>query len=188
MMLRTAIPAVLATGATLALVNVNVPTDGSPDDLVSVKSASEGRGTSTLGTASARVARWPRDDRSIDRQPDCRVERCEISLEPLVTLSDSASPGLFGDRIFVERDGLGRWITSTIAFDRLAVFGPSGDFERVIGRDGEGPMEFRRAMPPFRAPAGDGRGEDQATDSAASSVVRNSMCAFICRFSSRWYD
>lgn len=83
---------------------------------------------------------------------DCRTERCEITLEHLVTLSDAVDPGLFGERIFVQQDGVGRWITSTIHFDQLAVFSASGELEQVVGRRGKGPMEFDLVVPPLLAP------------------------------------
>lgn len=89
---------------------------------------------------------------SASKPVDCRTERCEIALEHLVTLSDSADPGLFGERLFVQQDGAGRWITSTISFDQLAVFSASGEFEQVVGRRGQGPMEFRMVVPPLLAP------------------------------------
>jgi hypothetical protein len=83
----------------------------------------------------------------------CRRVGCEIELRHFVTLSDSAHPGLFGRRIFVGTDGTGTFVTTTAAFDRIAVFEPDGTLAGTIGRPGDGPGEFKRAFSPLRGPA-----------------------------------
>lgn len=62
-------------------------------------------------------------------------------------LSDANAPGLFGgNRIFVQRDSRGRYFTTTLMFDAIAVFDSTGRFEKTVGRSGSGPGEYRFAM------------------------------------------
>ncbi|MGH7500929.1 MAG: hypothetical protein ACREL7_04150 [Longimicrobiales bacterium] len=70
----------------------------------------------------------------------------------VVQLSDSAEPGLFGNQVFVQRNSRGRFLTSTIMFDRIAVFDTTGVLRRTIGRRGDGPGEFSRVMTPVPGP------------------------------------
>jgi hypothetical protein len=86
---------------------------------------------------------------------DClnRSVGCVITLEPVVTLSDSARPGLFGESTFVQSDASGRFIATTLGMEALAIFDRKGELVEVVGRAGDGPGEFRRVMTPQRGPA-----------------------------------
>lgn len=100
----------------------------------------------------------PIEDAAV-RDPDetiagtCLRTGCDIELRHVVTLSDSADPGLFGRRIFLNADSGGDFITTTIGSDRLAVFGREGALHGTIGGQGDGPGEFRLASLPLRGPA-----------------------------------
>jgi hypothetical protein len=63
-------------------------------------------------------------------------------LSHVVTLSDSAEPGVFPDamRMYVAQDRSGRFFVA--GGDRMSVFDTSGRLETVIGRRGAGPGEF----------------------------------------------
>jgi hypothetical protein len=77
---------------------------------------------------------------------ECLDDGCTIHLEKVVTLSDKASPGLFGDRVFVQRGPGGRFVTTSRAFDQVVVFDSSGRLLGTAGRRGAGPEEFELAM------------------------------------------
>jgi hypothetical protein len=83
----------------------------------------------------------------------CADSSCAIELVKLTTLSDAEEPGLFGSIIFVQIDGVGRFVTSTLTLDRIAVFDSSAKLVAILGRAGAGPGEFRRVMTPIPGPS-----------------------------------
>lgn len=74
---------------------------------------------------------------------DCATGGCEIVLEHIATLSDSAQPGMLGQSGHLRRDSKGRFIAIAAQRDRLILFDSSGQFLHSIGRRGDGPREFR---------------------------------------------
>lgn len=72
---------------------------------------------------------------------------CRITLTPLVTVGDTVGDGsILGDPSAVVRDSRGRIIVAD-PWGRipanLLVFAPSGQFDRSLGRVGDGPGEYR---------------------------------------------
>lgn len=75
-------------------------------------------------------------------------ERCEIDLELLAEVTDSGINGVYlGEQGMPRRDSRGRIHIPTGSWERLAVFDPSGELIRTLGRGGQGPGEFGRVGP-----------------------------------------
>lgn len=76
---------------------------------------------------------------------DYTCPECRISVDSLVTLGDRDGPGMLESYFgHVRRDSRGRYfLTSSLPY--FWVFSPDGQVVRRIGRDGEGPGEFRAA-------------------------------------------
>ena len=83
------------------------------------------------------------------------VDVCDdcLEFEPVVQLGSVAGPGYLsgeagGDQVV--RDGSGNYWIGDGGF--MNIYDPGGEFLRTVGREGEGPMEFRWANP-FHADA-----------------------------------
>ena len=72
-----------------------------------------------------------------------------IAQIPVALLGDTAGPGAVGEEaIKVVADGLGRyWVSQNHS---IAVFDTSGRFIARVGREGDGPLEFRGLARPLR--------------------------------------
>lgn len=89
---------------------------------------------------------------AIQRDQPCAGGDCTIVFNRVVTLSDSASPGMFGGVIFVDRDAAGNFLTTNISFDHFLIFDSTGRLLDVTGGRGQGPDEYRRGYVPTRGP------------------------------------
>jgi len=68
---------------------------------------------------------------------------CEIVLDSVVVL-DGRRGDYVGEPLALGRLRDGRWLLSTLhAPERIAVFDPTGRIRRTVGREGEGPGEYR---------------------------------------------
>jgi len=85
-----------------------------------------------------------------------------IVLEKLAELGDADGPGYVERTQAVLQDGLGQyWVHQR---DELKVFASTGGFLRVVGRAGQGPMEWSRPLPVFRDDAGNVHIIDEGND------------------------
>lgn len=107
--------------------------------------AEQPNGAPAAGNAGSVATRSPSGTHCVDRG-------CSIDLIELATLSDDAQPGLFGETVFVQRDGKGRYYVSTLGFAQIAVFSAAGELIGTIGRRGSGPGEFQLVMAPVPGP------------------------------------
>lgn len=82
----------------------------------------------------------------------CLIEKCEIVLTPIATISEAAVPGdLFMDRPNRVLPLAEKYLVLN-GFDGLVVFDMMGEFLMKIGGQGEGPGEFRMPFPPAVGP------------------------------------
>ena len=78
----------------------------------------------------------------IRSQPSC--EDCSIEISHLLTLGEEDGPGAIADVIGVARDSRGRsYVWQSIVPHEILVFERGGRFLDVIGREGEGPGEYK---------------------------------------------
>jgi len=80
-------------------------------------------------------------------QPTC--PECEISLTPVLTFGGEASEdteGYTGEYVKMVRGAGAIYLIDYDEMDRVKVFSSDGEFLHVIGRNGEGPGEFREIM------------------------------------------
>ena len=88
-----------------------------------------------------------------DASADLCASGCEIVTTHLVTVNDSAQPGMLPTRSFyVERDKQERLFAAASTLDQVLVFGKDGQFLRGLGRSGAGPGEYRRTAYPLVGP------------------------------------
>lgn len=74
--------------------------------------------------------------------PAC--DQCRIAFDTVVELGDAAGPGMIEfDNLIVETDARGRYFVVEYLASSIKVFGADGVFEGSVGREGEGPGEFR---------------------------------------------
>lgn len=78
---------------------------------------------------------------STDESGECS-DACEVVLKRLVSLSDSAKPGLLAARPNIQRSADGRYYTTIADYSGFAVFDSVGKLLHVFGRRGDGPGEF----------------------------------------------
>lgn len=78
----------------------------------------------------------------IDRSHLCGA--CAISLQREITLRDTPATPFGANVTAVARDSVGRiYVPSRIARGEVYLFSEAGDYIRTIGREGEGPGEYR---------------------------------------------
>ena len=95
------------------------------------------------GTAVAWAIPQSRDDVIALRGPTCM--ECTLTFRRLVTIGGTEDPGHVGMPASVDRNSRGEWLI-THQFERgVAVYDSTGQYLRTIGRNGEGPGEFRNA-------------------------------------------
>ena len=75
---------------------------------------------------------------------DVACSACTIELEKVVTLRAPGSTVGIDDAAVVARDSQGRYYVTESGRKRLLVFINAGGFIRTLGREGDGPGEFRR--------------------------------------------
>jgi hypothetical protein len=105
---------------------------------------------------------------------------CEIVLERVATVGDTAGPGVLTSYLQLYRDSRGRlYVTQeTGTPGQILVFDPSGRFMRTIGREGSGPGEYRVPMAMVIAPGDtihvfDGPNRRHSVLSPSYEVVRS---------------
>jgi 6-bladed beta-propeller len=69
--------------------------------------------------------------------------RCEIALERIAVLGGADLPFEFGNTTSLALMSDGRYLAKPLLEGELAIFDAAGRFERIVGREGEGPGEFR---------------------------------------------
>jgi hypothetical protein len=78
------------------------------------------------------------------QDPDC--ESCELQLREVARLGDRDGPGALHDITNIVRvDGRGRFVIARSGGTELLVFDSNGRFIQQVGREGDGPGEFRNA-------------------------------------------
>lgn len=98
-------------------------------------------------SASVGIAAAAADDAMTyfpDTVPACQT--CSLTLEPLTVIGRLTDPVLFPRFPEVLRTSRGEYIGATLRFQppEIVVFDREGQFVRTVGRQGEGPGEFRR--------------------------------------------
>ncbi len=87
----------------------------------------------------------PQDTVPVRNPPTC--EGCQVVLEHVVTLGEREGPGRVGRPSAMAVDSSGRYYVAHgdggFAATRIWVFDKDGAFLRTIGRDGDGPGEYR---------------------------------------------
>lgn len=69
---------------------------------------------------------------------------CEVRIREIVALGDAEGPGILEDYVVETRlDGRGRYYVLEAFATRIQVYGADGEHLASIGREGEGPGEFR---------------------------------------------
>lgn len=69
---------------------------------------------------------------------------CEVRIREVAALGDAEGPGILEDYVVETRlDSRGRYYVLEFTSPRIQVYGPEGGHLATIGRDGEGPGEFR---------------------------------------------
>jgi hypothetical protein len=85
----------------------------------------------------------------IEPQPPCRD--C-LSFERVAFIGDESGPGLVEGWLSGVVDGNGNyWISQMVKFN---VYDSQGRFIREVGREGQGPLEFKHAMPIYADESG----------------------------------
>ena len=89
--------------------------------------------------------------KELSEDPTCRTCRIEYVIrDTLGSIDDPASPGPVAEAI---RLSDGRFLVSSATMGpQVLVYGPGGDFQHAIGREGEGPGEMRSAPMLVRLP------------------------------------
>ena len=89
--------------------------------------------------------------KELSEDPTCRTCRIEYVIrDTLGSIDDPASPGPIAEVI---RLSDGRFLVSSSTMGpQVLVYSPGGDFQRVIGREGDGPGEMRSAPLLVRLP------------------------------------
>lgn len=89
--------------------------------------------------------------KELSEDPTCRTCRIEYVIrDTLGSIDDPASPGPMAE---VVRLSDGRFFVSSATMGpQVLVYSPGGDFQRVIGREGDGPGEMRSAPLLVRLP------------------------------------
>ncbi len=128
---------------------------GSDSGQASGTSGQEFETTSVVGSADSSLTSESAGFLTASEVPSrvsCLETGCTIVLERVASLSDSASPGMFGNRIFVDRDAAGNFLSTSLSFDHFLTFDSSGRLLRIMGGRGEGPNEYQRGYVPIRGP------------------------------------
>ena len=69
---------------------------------------------------------------------------CDVRLQPIATLGGASLPFESGMTSFVAMMSDGRFVVApTMNVGEIAIFRASGEYERVVGREGDGPGEYR---------------------------------------------
>jgi len=97
------------------------------------------------GLLSAGVAQVAPPVVVIPNQPSCQT--CRIRLAAHMVLGDTAGVGEFPRQAYMVRtDERGRFFVSFIGGEMPMVFSPRGQYVRQLGREGDGPGEFRKPL------------------------------------------
>ena len=87
-------------------------------------------------------ASWAQETVRIPSDPECR--RCRIVLTHELTVGDNDGPGVLGMNAVFVRDQRSRfYAVNTFDPSSLVVFDSTGRFLQTVGREGDGPGEFR---------------------------------------------
>jgi 6-bladed beta-propeller protein len=79
--------------------------------------------------------------------------RCELELEPIAILGGVDLPFEFGSTTSLAVSSDGRYLAKPLVEGELAVFDAAGQFETTVGREGDGPGEFRAIREVAMGPA-----------------------------------
>lgn len=113
-----------------------------------------------LGLSSPAVAQWSgqitqEDGHTVVLNPETPTEgSVAVELEPLWTIGGYEDDTIFGVISQLVEDAEGNVYLLDSQLSEIQVFSPAGEYLRTIGREGEGPGEFRNASDMYFGPGG----------------------------------